>query len=87
MRFAAARPVSTPMPSLPAGHAPTDRPVRLQAILDFEGAAQRLVYMGGPATLSDAAIAAVRAWKAEPARLNGAPMVAPVTFQVKFGPQ
>lgn len=35
----------------------------------------------------EAAIAAVRAWTAEPARLNGAPMVAPVTFQVKFGPR
>ena len=87
MKFAAARPLSTPMPSLPAGQPATDRPVRLQALLDFDGTAQRVSYMGGPAALSAAAIAAVRTWTAEPARLNGAPMVAPVTFQVKFGPQ
>ena len=87
MRFASARAINTPMPALPAGQAATTRPVRLQAILDFDGAAQRIVYTGGPAALSDAAIAAVRGWTAEPARLNGAPIVTPVTFQVKFGSQ
>ena len=87
MKFTSARAVRTPMPPLPAGQPATDRPVRLQALLDFDGAAQRVVYMGGPAALTQAAIAAVRAWSAEPARLNGAPMIAPVTFQVKFGPQ
>lgn len=87
MKFVNARAVLTPMPALPAGHAATDRPVRLQAVLDVDGAAQRVVYMGGPASLADAAIAAVRAWTAEPATLNGAPVIAPVTFQVKFGPQ
>lgn len=85
MKFANARAVSTPMPALPAGHPPSDRPVRLQALIDFEGAAQRVIYMGGPATLKEAAIAAVRAWTAAPATLNGAPVIAPVTFQVKFG--
>jgi hypothetical protein len=87
MKFASARPIDTPMPARPAGQAPTDRPVRLQALVDFDGRAQRIVYMGGPVALREAAIAAVRTWTAEPARLNGAPMVAPVTFQVKFGPQ
>ena len=87
MKYTNARPVSTPMPPLPAGQTPTERPIRLQALLDFDGAPQRINYMGGPPALSDAAIAAVRTWTAEPARLNGAPMVAPVTFQVKFGPQ
>lgn len=73
------------MPPLPAGQAATDRPIRLQALLDLEGAAQRIVYMGGPPALRDPAIAAVRTWTAEPMRLNGAPLVTPVTFQVKFG--
>ena len=35
--------------------------------------------------LTDAAMDAVRTWTAEPARLNGAPIVTPVTLQVKFG--
>jgi len=87
MKFTNARAINTPMPSLPAGQPATARPVRLQAILDFDGAAQHVVFVGGPSALLEAAVAAVRAWTAEPARLNGAPMVAPVTFQVKFGSQ
>ena len=87
MKFTNARAVNTPMPPLPSGQPATARPVRLQALLDFDGAAQRIEYVGGPATLTEAAIAAVRGWTAEPARLNGAPMITPVTFQVKFGPQ
>jgi hypothetical protein len=87
MKYSAAKPVSTPMPSLPAGQPATDRPVRLQALIDVEGKPQQIVYMGGPSALSAAATEAVRGWTAEPARLNGAPLIAPVTFQVKFGPQ
>lgn len=87
MKFASARAGRTPMPALPAGQEATDRPVRLQAVIDLEGAAQRVIYMGGPAALTEAAIAAVREWTAEPAKLNGAPLVAPVTFQVRFGPR
>jgi hypothetical protein len=87
MRFTDAKPIETPMPSLPAGQPATDRPVRLQALLDADGRAQQIVYVGGPAALTAAAIAAVRGWTAEPARLNGTPIIAPVTFQVKFGSQ
>jgi outer membrane biosynthesis protein TonB len=72
-------------PALPAGQAPTDRPVRLQALIDTDGRAQQVVYVGGPAALKDAAIAAVRRWEAQPARVNGAPVVTPVMLQVKFG--
>jgi hypothetical protein len=85
LTFANAKPLNTPMPRLPAGQAATDRPIRLQALVDMDGAAQRIIYTGGPAALSEAAIAAVRTWTAEPMRLNGAPLVTPVTFQVKFG--
>jgi hypothetical protein len=85
MKYTNARPVKTPQPSLPAGQSPTDRPVRLQALIDLDGRAQRIVYIGGPAALTGAAIDAVRTWEAEPARLNGAPIVTPVTLQVKFG--
>ena len=85
LKFTNAKPVNTPMPPLPEGQPATDRPIRLQAILDHDGAAQRIVYVGGPAALGEAAKAAVRTWTAEPMRLNGAPLVTPVTLQVKFG--
>jgi hypothetical protein len=86
MTYTNAKPLKTPQPSLPgalAGQA-SDRPIRLQALIDLDGAAQRIVYVGGPAALTDAAIQAVRGWTAEPARLNGSPVVTPVTLQVKF---
>jgi hypothetical protein len=79
------KPVKWEQPALPAGQAPTDRPVRLQALIDTDGRAQQVVYVGGPAALKDAAIAAVRRWEAQPARVNGAPVVTPVMLQVKFG--
>ena len=85
VRYTNATPVNTPAPSLPAGQPPTDRPVRLQAIIDVDGAAREIVYAGGPVALMRAAIDAVRGWTAEPARLNGAPIVTPVMLQVKFG--
>ena len=87
MRFTDAKAIKAPMPALPAGQPPTDRPVRLQALIDLDGMAQQVVYAGGPAALTATAVEAVRGWTAEPARLNGAPVVAPVTFQVKFGSQ
>ena len=87
VQFTNVKRLKTPQPSLPAGQAATDRPVRLQALIDFDGTAQRIVYIGGPAALLDAAIDAVRGWTAEPARLNGAPVIAPVTLQVQFGPR
>ena len=58
--------------------------MRLQAIIDLEGLAQRVFFIGGPAALTDAAIETVRSWTAEPARLNGSPVATPVTLQVKF---
>lgn len=87
MRFTSAKGINTPLPARPAGQPPTERPVRLQALIDTEGMAQQVVYIGGPPALAAAAIDAVRGWTAEPARLNGAPIITPVTFQVKFGSQ
>jgi hypothetical protein len=84
MTYTNARPLKTPQPSLPAGQTASDRPVRLQALIDLDGTAQRIVYIGGPTALADAAIDAVRGWTAEPTRLNGAPVVTPVALQVKF---
>ena len=86
MKYTNAKPLKTPQPPLPAGQAATDRPVRLQALIDLDGVAQRIVYQGGPAGLARAAIQAAREWTAEPTRLNGAPVVTAVTLQVRFGP-
>jgi hypothetical protein len=86
MKYTNAKPLTMPQPSLPAGQAATDRPVRLQALIDLEGAMQHIVYQGGPAPLTETAIAAARGWTAEPMRLNGAAVVTAVTLQVKFGP-
>jgi hypothetical protein len=86
MKYTNAKPLKTPQPALPAGQAATDRPVRLQALIDLDGVAQRIVYQGGPEPLARAAIQAARGWTAEPTRLNGAPVVTAVTLQVRFGP-
>ena len=86
MKYTNAKPLKTPQPAWPAalGRPASDRPVRLQALIDLDGAAQRIAYVGGPAALVEAAIDGVRAWTAEPARLNGSPVVTPVTLQVRF---
>lgn len=84
LRTTPAKPLQTPQPTLPANQHSTDRPVRLQGLIDFEGVARRLVFQGGPAALGQAAIEAVQAWTSEPARINGAPVITPVAFQVKF---
>jgi hypothetical protein len=85
VQFTNVKRLKTPQPSLPAGQAATDRPVRLQALIDFEGTAQRIVYVGGPAALMDAAIDAVRGWTAEPAPQQRARDRAGHP-QVQFGP-
>jgi len=87
VRFTNAKPLKTPPATLPAGQPAIDRPVRLQALIDMDGSAQRVVFMGGPRALADSAIAAVRGWTADPARLNGSPVITPVTLQVRFEPR
>jgi hypothetical protein len=86
IRYTTARALKTPLPSLPAGQAPTNRPVRLQALIDSDGILREIEFMGGPASLQTAAIDAARTWTAQPARLNGVPIVTPVGLQVRFGP-
>src|SRR5207248_10579543 len=47
MTYTNARPLKTPAPALPAGWAGADRPtIRLQALIDLDGAAQSIVYIG-----------------------------------------
>jgi hypothetical protein len=83
-KYANGRAVNAPPAALPAGHPATDRAVRVQAVIDLDGAIQQPVYSGGPPTLVETALSAVRGWIAEPVRLNGAPMPTPVVLAVRF---
>ena len=84
VKFSPARTIDAPLPALPAGMPPTDTPVRLQALVDLDGTLQRATYIGGPTTLSQAAIDAAGRWRSEPPRVNGAPVATGVVVQVRF---
>jgi hypothetical protein len=86
VKFTDPRTLETPAPSLPAGLAPSDTPVRLQALVDLDGMLQRPAYIGGPAHLTRAAMEAIQRWRSEPPRINGAPIARAVLVQVKFKP-
>ena len=86
VKYTPGRGVNMPMPQAPAGQ-PADRSVYVQAIVDVDGSVQQPVYMGGPTALSASALDAVRTWTAEPTRLNGAPMITPALFRVRFTPR
>ncbi len=86
VQYTAGRGLNMPMPQAPAGQ-PADRSIYVQAIVDVDGSVQQPVYVGGPPALSAAALDAVRTWTAEPTRLNGAPMITPALFRVRFTPR
>jgi hypothetical protein len=70
--------------ALPEGVTVREKRVLLQAIVDVDGAFRRASYGGGPSQLADAAIAAVTAWKVEPASVNGTPVVWSTLLEVRF---
>ena len=76
--------LSTPQPALPEGAVAPAEPVWLQVVVDHDGAVQQPRYIGGPESLTEAAIAAVRQWRAEPARINGAPVTIDTLLVVRF---
>jgi len=51
---------------------------------DFEGLPHFPTYAGGPGPLADAAVAAVAEFRAEPPRVNGAPILQLSTIAVAF---
>lgn len=83
-KYSSGRPLNTPPAALPEGHPATERPVRVQAVIDLDGVVRQPSFAGGPATLAAAALSAARNWTAEPVRLNGAPMPTPVVLAVRF---
>lgn len=86
VKYSDPRTIETPMPPLPAGLAASDAPVRLQALIDLDGMLQRPAFIGGPAHLAPAAVEAIRRWRSEPPRINGAPIPRAVMVQVRFKP-
>jgi hypothetical protein len=79
-----AKPLTTTAPQLPSGNSEADPAVFVQAVIDLDGAFQRPLYMAGPDSLREAALAAVKAWRATPARMNGEPVAQVVTLRVEF---
>ena len=74
-----------------AGHAPAGitlppggAQVRVQVYFDFDGLPHFPAYAGGPGALADAAVAAVAEFRAEPPRVNGAPILQLSTIAVAF---
>ena len=78
------RGVAMAQPPLPAGADPPEEPVWLQVLVDHEGVLQQVTYVGGPERLAAAAIDGVRAWRADPARINGAPVTAESLVVINF---
>jgi hypothetical protein len=83
--YSGARLLASPPPTLPADAAPSPASVRLQVTIALDGSFRDPYFVGGARHLFDAASEIVEtAWKAEPARINGAPVSTPVTLLVKF---
>jgi hypothetical protein len=84
MRFSPARPVELPPPALPAGANPAELRLLLQVLIDHDGAMLRGTYAGGPAHLYQPALEGLKTWRAEPARLNGAPVATSTLLEFRF---
>jgi hypothetical protein len=71
---------------LPPGTSEAEPVVYVQVIVDQEGRIARPQYLGGPRSLYPAALDALTKWRAQPIRVNGAPVVTPNVVQVLFNP-
>lgn len=86
IRFTRARPVDMTKPPVPAGMEPPGETVWLQAVVDLDGRLRQPRYMGGPEAYAEAAMAALAEWVAEPAAVNGRPVVSDTMAGVSFVP-
>jgi hypothetical protein len=84
VKFSDARITDMPSPTYPPGSAPSGTPLRLQVLVDLDGMLQHPAYIGGPSDLSRAAMEAIRHWRFEPQRINGAPIAGAAIVQVRF---
>ncbi len=77
MRGSGAKGMVMPEPTLPDGVQPPSEPVWLQAVVDLEGRLLNAQHVGGPGgVFVERAKETLRDWRAEPARINGSPVVA-----------
>lgn len=82
--FTPSRGIDMPPPALPDGGKPEDTRVLVQVLIDLDGNLQRATFTGGPAHLRKPALDAVKSWRAEPARVNGAPVPWATLVEVGF---
>ncbi len=83
-KFVGARPGSFSEPPLPEGANPAEKRILLQVLIDLDGKLQQATYVGGPIHLQQAAIDAVKTWRAETATINGAPVPTITLLEVRF---
>lgn len=76
--------LESPMPTRPAGDAAIGTWIAVQAIVDHAGRFREATALGGPAELARAAVDVLSNWRAEPPRVNGAPLSSPVVLQLTF---
>jgi hypothetical protein len=77
LRSSGAKGMVMPEPTRPEGIEPPAEPVWLQAVVDLEGRLLNAQHVGGPGGIFvDRARDTLRDWRAEPARINGSPVVA-----------
>lgn len=79
-----ARAIEMPTPVLPEGVARPDEPLWLQVVIDIDGTFRVPRYLGGPEALMDRALDTLRSWRAEPARVNGTPVVFNTLVAMRF---
>lgn len=85
MTVTPARALEMPRGTAPDGTAPATA-VLMQALIDLDGRFTRATYVGGPRMLEKAATETLGSWRAEPARINGAPTPAAVIVEVRLDP-
>ena len=82
-----AKPLEMPRGVLPEGADPSQTRVLLQAVVDVDGRFTQAAFAGGPRHLREAALETVKSWRAEPARINGAPVLSATLLEIRFSPR
>jgi hypothetical protein len=81
-KFEPARLVASAPAPMPPGIVESEPTVYLQAVIDMDGRFRRTIPIGGPSSLTAAALQSLEQWRAQPARVNGAPVVSPTVLQI-----
>jgi hypothetical protein len=78
--------LAMPEPTLPEGTGPPDEAVWFQAVVDLDGRLVQATRIGGPEDplLIERALGTLADWRAEPARVNGSPVVSDTLLVFRF---